>query len=109
MVMINCPECNAEISGSTLKCPKCGYQINKLKRGVFGKIIKWSFILFNILMLLWIMVGIGGSIEGIKMMNELEQAGVEIGTGLGAIMIMKVWVIGDIVFGLFVLLTRPKL
>jgi hypothetical protein len=67
-----------------------------------------EFVLFNILMLLWIMVGIGGSIEGIKMMNELEQVEVEIGTGLGAIMIMNVWVIGDIIFGLFVLLTRPK-
>jgi DNA-directed RNA polymerase subunit RPC12/RpoP len=42
MVMINCSEYNAEISDSTLKCTKCGYRINKPKRGVFGKIIKWS-------------------------------------------------------------------
>jgi hypothetical protein len=108
MAMINCPECNEEVSDSALKCPKCGYQINKPKRGVFGKIIKWSFILFNILMLWWIIGGVGATTEGIEAMNEAEQAGVAIGTGLGVMMIMTVWVIGDIILGLFVLFTRPK-
>jgi hypothetical protein len=78
--MINCPECNEGVSDTALKCQKCGYKINIPKRDIFCKIIKWSFILFNILILLWIMVGIGDSIEGIKMMNEAEQVGVDICT-----------------------------
>jgi hypothetical protein len=109
MAMINCPECNEEVSDSALKCPKCGYQINKPKRGIFGKIIKWSFIIFNILMLWWMIASVGTSTEGMEAMNEAQKAGTAIGAGLGAMMIMTVWVIGDIILGLFVLFTRAKL
>ncbi len=30
MALINCPECNKEISDKTRKCPHCGYPIKKL-------------------------------------------------------------------------------
>ena len=39
MALINCPECNAEVSSSALDCPKCGVSLNKPKRTIFGKII----------------------------------------------------------------------
>ncbi len=74
MAMINCPECNEEVSDSALKCPKCGYQINKPKRGIFGKIIKWSFILFNIIMLWWMIAGVGASTEGMEAMGEAQKS-----------------------------------
>lgn len=108
MAMINCPECNEEVSDSALKCPKCGYQINKPKRGIFGKIIKWSFILFNIIMLWWLIGGVGTATDTMEAMDGAAKTGATIGTGLGAMMIMTVWVIGDIILGLFVLFTRPK-
>lgn len=31
MALINCPECNKEISDSVKKCPNCGYKIKKQK------------------------------------------------------------------------------
>jgi len=108
MAMINCPECNEEVSETALKCPKCGFQINKPKRGIFGKIIKWSFILFNILMLIWIIGGVGSATDGMDAMSGAEQAGAAIGTGLGAMMLIGIWIAGDIILGLFVLFTRPK-
>ncbi|WP_140308924.1 zinc ribbon domain-containing protein, partial [Vibrio parahaemolyticus] len=27
MALINCPECETEVSDSALKCPKCGVQL----------------------------------------------------------------------------------
>ncbi|MDT8426085.1 MAG: zinc ribbon domain-containing protein [Methyloprofundus sp.] len=108
MAIINCPECQNEVSDSALNCPKCGVQLRKPKRGFFGKLLKWSFIGFNILMLVWFIGGMGTATDSMKGMSGAEQAGAAIGTGLGAAMILSIWGFGDLVLGLFVLFTRPK-
>jgi hypothetical protein len=60
-------------------------------------------------MLLWLIFGIGGAAESIETAgSEAEQAGAAIGTGLGAMMIIFIWVAGDVVLGLMTLLTRAK-
>lgn len=108
MALINCPECQTEVSDTALKCAKCGVQLRKPKRGFFGKLVKWSFIGFNILMAVWLIGGMGAATEGMDAMSEAERAGATIGTGIGAAMILGLWVVGDIILGLFVLFTRPK-
>lgn len=108
MAMIACPECSNSISDTAFKCPKCGVQLRKPKRGFFGKLFKWSFIAFNILMLVWLVSGVNAASEGMNGLNDAERAGAAIGTGLGVAMIFSVWVVGDIILGLFVLFTRPK-
>ncbi len=108
MAMINCPECSSKVSDTALKCPSCGVQLRKPKRGFFGKLIKYSFIGFNILMAIWLVGGMGAATEGMEAMSEAEKAGTAIGAGLGMAMIFGIWVFGDIVLGLFVLFTRPK-
>lgn len=109
MALVNCKECNAEVSDKALDCPKCGATLRKPKRSLFGKLVKWSFIGFNVLMLLWMILGVGGAAETIDTAgSDAEKAGAAIGTGLGAMMIIFVWVAGDVVLGLMTLLTRPK-
>lgn len=81
----------------------------KPKRNIIGKLIKWTFIAFNILMLIWFVVGIGGATKSVaEAGSEAEQAGAAIGTGLGAMMIIFVWVSGSVVLGILTLLTRAK-
>lgn len=108
MALINCPECETEVSDTALKCPKCAVQLRKPKRGFFGKLIKWGFIGFNILMVIWLIGGMSAATDGIDAMSEAGKAGAAIGAGLGVTMILGIWVIGDIILGLLVLLTRPK-
>jgi len=109
MAMINCPECSQEVSETALKCPSCGYKINEPKRSFFGKIIKWSFIIFNLIMLLWAVAGGGTVSDGVASAgSDAEAAGAAIGGALGMGMIFILWVIGDIILGIFVLFTRPK-
>ncbi|MBT7558804.1 zinc ribbon domain-containing protein [Candidatus Woesearchaeota archaeon] len=108
MSMIKCPECSSEVSDSALKCPSCGVQLRKAKRGFFGKLVKWGFIGFNIIMLIWLVGGMGAATDGMEAMSEAEKAGTAIGAGIGMAMIFGVWVVGDIILGLFVLFTRPK-
>lgn len=108
MAMINCPECSSEVSDTALKCPSCGVQLRKPKRGFFGKLVKWGFIGFNVLMVIWLVGGMGAATEGMDAMSEAEKAGTAIGAGIGIAMIFGVWVVGDIILGLFVLFTRPK-
>jgi hypothetical protein len=108
MALIKCPECSTEVSDSALKCTKCGVQLRKPKRSLFGKLVKWGFIGFNILMAAWMWGGMSAATEGMEKLSGAEQAGAAIGTGLGAALIIGIWSAGDIILGLFVLFTRPK-
>lgn len=108
MALINCPECSTEVSDTALKCAKCGVELRKPKRGVFGNLVKWSFIAFNLLMGVWLVAGMGSASEAMEGMSGAEQAGAAIGTGIGAALILGIWFFGDVILGMFVLFTRPK-
>lgn len=109
MALIQCPECSTEVSDMALKCAKCGVQLRKPKRSVFGKIIKWTFVLFNIFMGWWLVAGMHVATKTMETASRgAAHAGAAIGTGLGAAMIIGLWGFGDIILGLFVILTRPK-
>lgn len=109
MALIQCPECSTEVSDLALTCTKCGVQLRKPKRGFFGIIFKYTFILFNVLMAWWLYAGMSAATTAVgASTSAAQQTGAAIGTGLGAIMIIGLWVFGDIILGLFVLLTRPK-
>jgi hypothetical protein len=109
MALINCPECSAEVSDMALTCAKCGVQLRKPKRGIFGKLFKWTFILFNLIMAWWLIEGMSAATKAMEATTSgAEHAGAAVGTGLGAAIIIGLWVFGDIILGLFVLLTRPK-
>ena len=109
MSLIQCQECLQEISSDAIKCPKCGKLIRKPKRSLFGKIVKWSFIAFNILMLIWLISGISNAGADMEGMSDAYQAGAAVGSGLAVAFIMILWVLGDILLGLIVFFTRPKL
>ncbi|MBK9928820.1 MAG: zinc ribbon domain-containing protein [Saprospiraceae bacterium] len=109
MALINCKECNAEVSDKALDCPKCGAKLRSPKRSIFGVIIKYSFILFNLLMLWFFITGVGEAAKSIHTADsEAGQAGAAIGTGIGAMFVIGIWVAGDVILGLMTLLTRPK-
>ncbi|HFM4476293.1 TPA: hypothetical protein ACG7LB_004201, partial [Escherichia coli] len=56
-----------------------------------------------------LLVGLGGADEIINnTTSNAEKAGAVIGTGLGLIVIGGLWVIGDIIIGILVFLTKPK-
>ena len=108
MAMIECKECGKPVSDTATKCPNCAVRLKKPKRGFFGKIAKWSLILFNILMIFWLISyfnSIGDLMDGA---SDAEQAGAAIGGTIGTGMIIFIWLIGDIILGLWALLTRAK-
>ena len=74
-----------------------------------GKLFKWTFILFNLLMAVWLIGGMMGASEIVTSATSgAQKAGATIGTGIGALLILFLWVIGDILLGVFVFFTRPK-
>ena len=109
MALITCPDCNKEVSQDAFKCPSCGKTLKKPKRSLGGKIIKWSFIIFNVLMLIWLITGMNAASDVYQTAaSEAEKAGAAIGTGIGVFMIFVFWAIGDAILGILTLLTRPK-
>lgn len=79
------------------------------KRGFFGKIFKWLFVIFNIAMLFWVIAylgSIGGMVEGAA--NDAEATGAAIGGTLGAGLLIFVWTAGAIILGLFTIMTRGE-
>lgn len=109
MALVQCPECKTEVSTEAAKCPKCGFTLRKLVRSTFGKVVKWTFIGFNVLMLVWLVGGVGSASQAVNQAHsQAERAGAAIGTGIGAMLIIFLWVAGAVVLGIMTLLTRPK-
>ena len=81
-----------------------GYEEIVGKRSIAGHIARVLFWGFNILMLFSIVSGYNSATEeGIENMSNAEA----IGTGIGVTMVMIIWVLGDIILGLFYFFTRP--
>lgn len=108
MTLIYCRECASSISDSAIKCPGCGFQFMKLKRGFFGKLFKLQFIVFNMLMF-FILFSYMGEVSELSNTGEISKTSAAVGGFFGTGMILTLWFFTDIFLGLLVLLTRPKL
>jgi len=106
--IIECPSCEHKVSITAPSCPSCGAVLRKAKRGIFGKLVMFTFWGFNLLMILWIWAGMNVAVEGQEGLSGAESAGAAIGAGLGITMIIFVWIFGVIILGIMALLTRPK-
>lgn len=102
MALINCPECYLEVSDSSLRCPNCGIQLRKPKRGLFGKLVMWSLIGFNIIMPLLLIISLHR--ERTEAMSTAE----EFGTFIAVAIFIGFWVFVNIILCLFALLTKPN-
>lgn len=77
------------------------------KRGILGWIFLLLFVGFNLIMAVGLYGGLSGAAQNVPM-TEGGRAGHAIGTAIGTGMILSIWVMGDIILGAFVLLTRGK-
>lgn len=83
-------------------------------RTLVGKFIKYLFIAFNILMLVIVLKGCAAASDGISNAGaeaeyqDAAVAGATIGAGLAMGTLLFVWLVGDVILGLFVLFTRRK-
>ncbi len=109
MAMVDCPECEHQVSETAASCPSCGHILRVPTRGAFGKLCKWVFILFNVLMLFWMIhvMGIVGDMP--EATSGMVRVGLALGAGAAKVYLLMLWFFGDIILGLFVLFTRPKL
>lgn len=81
----------------------------KRKRGIFGTLVWWVFLAFNALMALWLFFGLSHvADQAPKAASGAEQAGMAIGGAIAAGMLLSVWLIGALILGLIVALTRGK-
>lgn len=109
MAMTSCPDCGNQVSNQATKCPHCGRRLRKPRRGFFGQLFKWAFILFNIAMIAWLISYFGAiANQYSSTASEAGRAGAAIGGTIGTGMLLGIWLIGDVILGLFVLFTRPR-
>lgn len=84
-------------------------RVEKRKRGIIGWFFLLLFLGFNALMLFALISGLGDAGQSMQgMTNEYERAGAEVGTALGAMMLIMIWAAGALILGLFVMFTRGK-
>ena len=77
----------------------------KRERSAIGKVIKWIFIAFNLLMALWLVGGLH-SISKMQTFSAAEQIGAGIGATIGVTVLLVLWALGDLILGILVLVTR---
>ena len=78
-------------------------------RSFIKKCIQWTFIGFNLFMVLWMIVEVGGATKQIaEATTTAEKVGISIGTRLGTSIMIFIWVAGDVISGLFLFLSKAK-
>ena len=107
MNTIACPACSGNVSNRAFDCPRCGHPLRKPRRGFFGGLIKWTFIGFNVLMIVWLGAYWSEMAEMSEGLSEAEAAGAAIGGTMGTGLILVTWALGAVILGLLTLLTRP--
>lgn len=84
-------------------------RIEQRKRGVFGTIVWWLFLAFNALMALWMYFAITSVAEvASQTQDAAQQAGAAIGGTIASGMILSIWLLGALILGLIVALSRGK-
>lgn len=73
------------------------------KRSILGHISRILFWGFNLLMLMWMWGALDATVGQEGDLGAAES----IGVGIGMTMILFVWVLGDVILGLFYFFTRP--
>lgn len=77
------------------------------KRGFFGWIFLILFIVFNLIMLAWLITGTNAA-SSTAAVGSAQEVGRTIGTAIGAGLIMFIWLFGAVILGLFTLMTRGR-
>jgi hypothetical protein len=80
-----------------------GYEEIVGKRSIAGHISRILFWGYNLLMVIWVWGGLNATVGQEGNLGTAES----IGVGIGITMIVFVWVLGDIILGLFYFFTRP--
>lgn len=72
----------------------------------------WALLIFNVLMLIWVIAGIASASGHATNCGTLDQttcdAARNVGTGIGVSALLIFWFMGFVVLGIVVLATRPQ-
>jgi hypothetical protein len=109
MAQVACPSCLQNVSDEAPICPHCGHPLKTPRRSFFGRLVKWCFVGFNLIMLFWLISYLGTVGELYESAgSEAGQAGTAIGGTIGTGFLVFIWALGTIILGIATLLTRPK-
>ena len=79
------------------------------KRGLFGKLAKLLFVLFNLVMAAWL---VGYWMEAgdrmVDLQSDAEKAGGAVGATIATGMLLFLWATGSVILGLLTFFTRGK-
>jgi hypothetical protein len=79
------------------------------RRGFMGHVVKWIFILFNVLMAVWLVAGMAGVGEvADRAANDAERAGAAVGGAIGLGVLLFIWAAGSFILGLLTVLSRGR-
>lgn len=77
------------------------------KRGFFGKVFKWTFVLFNLLMLWWLIAALVAVTPQVhEATSDAARTGAQVGALIGVSLVAMIWLAGAVVLGLFTMMTR---
>lgn len=68
MALVNCHECNKQVSDTARTCPNCGAPV----RATQQRILKWNLTVFAIGMVMILIVSIGGCLAMKKVSQSFQ-------------------------------------
>jgi len=98
MALINCPDCDKEVSTVAYDCPSCGGKLREPERTLFGKLCSLVLGLLSLGLLIELFGGVG----------VLSHYVFDIPPGTDEDLVIGMWVVVVLIAGLFSFFTRPK-
>lgn len=115
-MFVECPNCHARVSTRALFCPDCHGRLRPPPRDLAAPVFRWSFIIFNVLMVCWTaFYAVTGrttlkapEIPTDSGLDPAAAAGTPIAGEMGLGFLVMLWALGFIVLGICAAFTRFK-
>ena len=102
-MIAQCPNCHAKVSTRSINCPECHGPLRQPGRESTASVFKWTFVVFNVLMGLWIAFYLTTGRLTIRK-ADIEPVGDAVGTPIGGSLglgfLVSLWLVGGIILGL---------
>lgn len=102
-MLAQCPNCHTKISSRSIQCPECHGPLKQKGRDASRIVFVWTFVLFNVLMLLWLAFYLttGRLTFYAPRIDEFGGAAVApVAGGMGIGFLCLLWLIGLLILGI---------
>lgn len=98
MVLLTFRDYDVQETPKKFLCSKCGVRLKKAEKTIFAKTIRYFFIIFNVVMLIYFILRIIAAEETVKgLARDAELSEITREAGIRLLLVLFVWIVGNMI------------